>query len=277
MPGGLVQRHVDAEDVGLDEELVELGHVSGHPGRVPGVVQDLHPEPRGAPGDGFSYSSVADQTQGGAVHVVAQVLVDAPTGPGAAAEVALCVAGEARRGQHEEERRICGGLVEHPGGVAYRDAQPARRLDIDVVVAHRHVRDDTEMLGRSRRQYLFVDAIGEEADQRVELRREPGQLGVGVGRVLGALHDFVAGVDEGVETTLGKPAGHEHPCRSGIAGHARPASGRAASGAINGWCSRSVPSPSHRWQSRSSGWGRGRSPGGDCGPCRGECAPDLPG
>ena len=40
--------------------------------------------------------------------------------------------------------------------------------DVDVVVADRHVRDDPQPR-RARPQHLGVDAVGEEADDRVDV------------------------------------------------------------------------------------------------------------
>ena len=54
-----------------------------------------------------------------------------------------------------------------------------------------------------------VDAIGEDADDRVDVTGRGAQVGGGPGLVAVALHDLVAGGDDGIEPALRQLAGHE--------------------------------------------------------------------
>ena len=151
-PAGRVgERDVDRHDVGVGEQPVEVADVPGLAGVGAGVVQDAHAEAGGPPGHRPPDAAVADEAERGAVHVAAEVLVDAPAVPAVLAQVGLGVVREARRREHQEEREVGGGLVEHAGRVAHRDPAPVRGGDVDVVVADRDVRDDAQPVRRRPR------------------------------------------------------------------------------------------------------------------------------
>jgi len=72
--------------------------------------------------------------------------------PSAGAQVRFGVVGETGGGEDQRERKIGGGFVEHAGRVADHDTMFVGGADVDVVVADRDVRDDTQpACGRRRR------------------------------------------------------------------------------------------------------------------------------
>ena len=80
-----------------------------------------------------------------AVHVDAEEVADVEArSSGPARRSASASDGAPRRGEDQEEGEVGGGLVEHPGRVAHRDAELGGGGDVDVVVAHRDVGDDLQ-------------------------------------------------------------------------------------------------------------------------------------
>ena len=63
--------------------------------------------------------------------------------------------------------------------------------------------------GTPARRTVGVDAIGEDADDRVDVTGRGAQVGGGPGLVAGALHDLVPGGDDGIEPAVRQLAGHE--------------------------------------------------------------------
>ena len=86
------------------------------------------------------------------------------------AQVGLGRRREPRRREDQQEREVGRRLVEHARRVADRDAARRRRGDVDVVVADRDVRDDAQS-GRAGGEHRVVDRVGEQADERVDVRR----------------------------------------------------------------------------------------------------------
>ena len=82
---------MQAYDVGLGEQFVQVVDVAGEPGRGEVVVDHPHREALGPLGDGLADSSVADEAQGGAIYVLAQITVELPLLPSAPAQIRLCV------------------------------------------------------------------------------------------------------------------------------------------------------------------------------------------
>ena len=108
------------------------------------MVQHLHAEAGGAAGNGAADAAVPDDAERRAVHVDAEEVADVEPGPASGAEVGLGVGRAPARGEDQEEREVGGGLVEHPGRVAHRDAELRGGGHVDVVVAHRDVRHDLQ-------------------------------------------------------------------------------------------------------------------------------------
>ena len=124
------------------------------------------------------------------------------------AQVGLGVGRPPRRRQQQEEREIGGRLVEDAGRVAHRDPELGRGGDVDVVVADRDVGDDPQPR-RAGPEDGGVDAVGEDAHDRVDVGDRVDQLGRGQRLVARALHQLVAGGDERVEPAVGQRAGDE--------------------------------------------------------------------
>ena len=73
-----------------------------------------------------------------------------PAGPAAGAHQALRLAQPPCRRQHQRHRQLGGRVREHVGGVRDDHAALAARLDVDVVVADREVRDHPQRPARPR-------------------------------------------------------------------------------------------------------------------------------
>src|SRR5262249_62237211 len=69
----------------------------------------------------------------------------------------------ARHSQHQGPGEVGGGFVENAGSIGDQDAAAGAGGDVDVVVAHSDVRDDTKLGGGAKR--VVADALGEQADQ----------------------------------------------------------------------------------------------------------------
>ena len=174
------------------------------------------PNPVGAAGDRLADAAEPDEPERRAVHVAAEVLHDPPALPAVAAQVGFGVVREAGRGEDQQEREVGGGLVEHARRVADRDAELGGRGDVDVVVADRDVRDDPQPpAGGAGFEHLAVDAIGEQAHDRVGIRRGAHQLVVGERDVVVALHELVTRVRQRLQPAVGQPAGDEDSAHVG--------------------------------------------------------------
>ena len=98
--------------------------------------------------------------------------------------------------EDQEEGEVGCGPVEHAGCVAHRDAVRGRGADVDVVVAHGHVRDDAQLpTARARVEHLGIDAIGEQRDDRVDFCRIRDQFVVRVRHVVGLRTDELVTVE----------------------------------------------------------------------------------
>ena len=85
---------MQADDVDLAEQLVEVADPAGQSGVVAGVVHHLHPEAGGPAGDGLADAAEPDEPERRAVHVAAEVLQDPPALPPVVAEVGFGVVRE---------------------------------------------------------------------------------------------------------------------------------------------------------------------------------------
>ncbi len=173
------------------------------------MVQHLHAEAGATTGDGLPDAPEADDAQDRLVRVDTEVLGDPPTRPAPGPQVTLGVRGEPSRREDQQERQVRRGLVEDPRRVAHRDAPRRRRGDIDVVVADRDGGDDPQPVP-ARGEHLVVDAVGEDAQQRVRVSGGVAQLRFREGNVLLVEDDVVAGGDERVGPALGEPSGDDH-------------------------------------------------------------------
>ena len=120
-------------------------------------------------------------------------------------------ASDARRHAARMRRNARSAVVSSSTPGVLHTAMPSSAAvgDVDVVVAHRDVGDDPQPRARRPRSTARVDAVGQDADDRVDLGGQRHQLVGGVGLVTGALHELVAGGDERVEPALGQLAGDE--------------------------------------------------------------------
>jgi hypothetical protein len=117
-----------------------------------------------------------------------------------------------RRREHQRDGDLGGGVGEHSRRVGHADAEASRRVEIDVLVAHREGGHDAQRR-RQRLEQIGVDAIAERADeglrtfgrgaQSVRRRRLGAAMHVdlGVGKRLG----------ETAKRRLGNRARHEDP------------------------------------------------------------------
>ena len=169
------ERHVQRDDVGDAEQVVEIGDPSGDSGVVARVVEHLHAEARGAARDGLPDATEPDHAERAAVHVLSEEPVHAEAVPASLSKVGLRVGRAPRRRQHEEEREIGGGLVEDAGRVAHRDAELRGGRHVDVVVTHRHVGDHAEPRSAGP-EHGGVDPVGEHAHDGVDLGGRRHQL-----------------------------------------------------------------------------------------------------
>ena len=97
--------------------------------------------------------------------------------------------------------------VSTPGVLPTGNAARARRVEVDVVGAHRVVRDRPQP--RGGRDQLGVDGVGEQRQQPLELRRAPQQLLARRRQALGPNLHLVRR-RQPVERVTGQAAGHEH-------------------------------------------------------------------
>ena len=199
---------MEREHVDPGQQVVEVGDPTGEAGVAARVVEHLHTEPGGPAGHRLADATEADDPERRAVDVDAEEVADVEAGPAALAEVGLGIRRPPRRGQHEEERQVGGGLVEHAGCVADRDAEIGGGGHVDVVVAHGHVRHDPQARGAGA-QGLRVDAVGEDADHRVDAGDRGRQLGGRVRIVAGPLQHLVTGREQRIEPAVGQATGDE--------------------------------------------------------------------
>ncbi len=121
---------VDRAGLGLDFQR----------GAAARVVEDAHAEAevrlaRGGLGD----AAEADQAQGLAGDLRPHHVGRPPAGPFAGAQMPLALAAPPRGGEHQQDRQLGGGVGQHVGRVGHHQAQPARRLQVDVVDADAEV------------------------------------------------------------------------------------------------------------------------------------------
>ncbi len=186
------------DDVTLGQQPVEIAAPAGHAGVATRVVQHLHAEAGGAPGDRLPDATEADDAEDGAVHVAPEVLVDVPARPSPGAQVGLRLPDLPRRRQDQQEREIGGRVVEHTGCVGDRDAVGGGGVEVDVVVPDRDRGDDLHP-GAARRQHGVVDLIGQPTDDRVDSRCLMDDLVVRERPVAVGLDELVAGFDQRVQ------------------------------------------------------------------------------
>jgi len=203
-----VQRH----EVGLGQELIQL-HVGGaellgHAGDGLGVaVEDAHAEAHRAAGDGLADASHADDAQRRAVQVGSHQQHGAPGDPAAIPHV-FDPFDDAARGRHEQRPGEIGrGLSQHAWRVAHGNAAAGAGGHVDVVEAHGHLADHLEV--GCGVQQLIVDAFGQQAVERVLVRRLLQQRGARNRQIaVPQLHLALGGYQ--IDARLGHAAGDKY-------------------------------------------------------------------
>src|SRR5262249_35580499 len=143
----LVQVGVDGDEVRLAQQRVEV-HLpcpqfalgGGVPVHV--VVEDVHvPAAAAAPGQGKADAAHADDPEGAAGQVLAEVPQRLPGLPPAGEGIRVPLDDAAGGGDEQAEGHVGGGVGEHAGGVAHGDAALGGRRHVDVVEADGEVAD----------------------------------------------------------------------------------------------------------------------------------------
>ena len=202
-PGRLLgQRHMRRDEVSPCIQLMERDTVAGEVGHLaPAGVDDAHPEGQPAPGDRRADPSGADDPQGRLAEVTAQHPPRVPLAPLASADRGFALRQPSRRSEEQGEREVSSGVGQDARGVRHQHAALARRIDVDVVVADRHVRDRTHR--RTGVQETLVDLLRDHRQQAVAVlgvRAEVlGRWRIGarpdidIGRCFEACEGFAAG------------------------------------------------------------------------------------
>ena len=177
-----VLRQVDADEVGLVEQLLEAHHAHTHlrgpAGLDVGVVGDhAHSEGAQPLRDEHPDPAEPDDAHGLLVELDPGV---ARTLPLAVAQGGVRRADVASRGEHERHRELRGADDVGGRGVDHHHAALGRGADVDVVEAHAGAGDDLEPPGRGER--LGVDLGGAAHQDRVGVG-DRGQEGRAVGAV----------------------------------------------------------------------------------------------
>jgi hypothetical protein len=172
------------------------------------VIDHLHAEAqRAAPRDRLPDAAHAQDAQRRAMHVAAGEHVVGPARPFAPAQVMFALGHAARGGHHQREAEVGRGLGQHVGRVGGQHAARIAGVDVDVVVAHRHVAHRAQL--RVRDQHLGIDALAagdEGAGLALQVLDEFGLAVDAVGRVV---LDFEVHAQP-VSTMSEHGAGHEH-------------------------------------------------------------------
>jgi hypothetical protein len=215
VPGLVGERYVQGHDVALGQQRVEVAAPADDARVMARVVQHLHAEAGGAASYGLADAAEADDAQHGAVHVAPQVLVDVPARPATGAQVGFRLPRASRRREDEQEGEVGGRLVQHTGRVAHGDAVVGCGLEVDVVVTDGDVGHDAQP-GRARREHSGVDAIREQADDRVDFRRQRDDLVVREAALPVRLDQGVADLGERFEAAGREPARDQDARQSGV-------------------------------------------------------------
>ena len=152
------QRHVDAHDVRLREQRVELA-VLGEIGLGAAALRVEHPELEalGAPRDRAPDPPQPDDPERGARELVGHEALRPGRAPAARAHQAITFHHAPPGREDQREREVGGRVVEHARRVRDDDAPRGARRDVDPVVADAEVRDDPEAGKQVERHGLVGD------------------------------------------------------------------------------------------------------------------------
>ena len=167
VPGRLGQRYVDADEVRLAEQRVEVGARHAELAldllrrRHLVVVDDAHSEAARPPRHAAPDPAETDDAERRAADVVAEQHVDRPAAEGAAADEVVSLQHPAAGCHQEREGEVGRGVVEDTGGVGDHHAVPRGGGHVDVVEADRHVGDDLQPWCA---EHLIADCVHQLAD-----------------------------------------------------------------------------------------------------------------
>ena len=184
--GRRCERAVQRDEIGALEQRVQR-HFRGDRGSAgigapPARVQDGHVEP-GRPSCHRSPDPPhPDDPERGALDSLAQVATRLPRKPVSLRHRRERLGQLARRRQQQRERQVGGRLGQHVRRVPDRDTSRGGGVDVDVVVAHRVVRDRAQM--RAVLDQRGVHPVGQQRQQPLDAGRTGGQLLVGRGQPL---------------------------------------------------------------------------------------------
>jgi hypothetical protein len=241
--GGRRQPGVDAHEVGLGQQLVQLapGHAQGGLAVAvqppAGGVEDRHAEPGGPPGHRLADAAQADHPQGLAVDLEAEEELRPPDPRLLGPQVPVPLGDPPGRGQQQRPGQVGGGLGDHVGGVGGQHPPGRARLQVEVVVADGEVGHHPQP-GAGPLQQLAVDPVGQHGQEPVHARDPLQQLAPG--------HDPFALPNLQPAAPGQVPADPLwHPASDQHGGHAGILVGRQCRGAVGG-------GPDHRVMRRRS-------------------------
>ncbi len=167
------------DDVALGEKPVDrhmdepVGCLEIRPARAI-VIQDPHPETRGATGNRLPDPAQPDQAKCSAVDILAQQRLGAPRFPFALPNVRLALDHAPRRGEHQRHGKIGACLGEHVGRIGNKHATRGGRRQVDVVIADGVVADDAKPGGGVKQRR--VDPVRQQRKQAIALAGLPQQF-----------------------------------------------------------------------------------------------------
>ena len=192
------ERRVQGDDVGASERGVQIV--------VAPDREHAHVEARGAARDRPPDAAGADDRERRRVDVGPEPALRLPRAPAPGADVGGGLGEAARGGEEEREGQVGRRVGEHVGRDA--DGDPARGggLEVDVVGPDGEVRDRAQARGAV--QQLGVDAVGEQAQQRLGVTDAGLELRAGR-RQRAGMDAHVVCARQALERVAGERAGDE--------------------------------------------------------------------
>ena len=173
------------------------------------AVVDLHAEGPGPVGHGLADAAHAEDAQPLAGDVHAHELGRRPAHPVVGPQHGRALVGAPRGAQQAEHGDVGGGVGQHVGRVADRDAALGGRGDVDMLVADREGGDHADR-GRQAGDGLGVQGIAGGAHDAVAAGRRLDQGGAVIEPVLGVEHGVEIGRQPGLDVGREVPGG-ENP------------------------------------------------------------------